>query len=327
MVDFLKGKLTSNSLRLVFPEGENLKILKVASKLNQKGMCKVILLGEKSKILDTAKDNNLSLEGIEIIDPLRDSNLDFKADILYEIRKGKNTREECLKMIKSSNYYGVMVVKMGLADALLGGVTYSTADIVRPALQIIRAKEGTKTVSSSFLMIKDNNKMIMSDCAIVVNPTSDQLTEITIASVDTARLFDIEPSVALLSYSTHGSGRGVEVDKVKEAVRMLEDKQVDFNFDGELQFDTAMSKEVRDKKSPGSRLLNDANVLIFPNLESGNIGYKIAARLGGYKAIGPILQGLGAPINDLSRGSSEEEIYLLSLISLLQAQNNSLLFE
>lgn len=204
---------------------------------------------------------------------------------------------------------------MGLADGLLGGATYSTADTVRPALQIIKTRPGAKLVSSCFILNKEGSRLAMGDCAINLYPTAEQLADIAIETVATARLFNMEPKVAMLSYSTFGSGSGEAVDKVRRAADILKESDIDFLVDGEIQFDAAFSQAVAEKKCPDSVIGGQANTFIFPDINAGNIGYKIAQRLGGYEAIGPILQGLNAPINDLSRGCNADEVYKMAIIT------------
>ena len=223
-------------------------------------------------------------------------------------------------MLSGRNYYAIMLLYNGLADAALGGATYSTADTIRPALQIIKTKPGCNIVSSCFAMLKEGSPtLIFGDCGVNINPTSEQLCDIAISSVETARLFEVDPKVAFLSFSTKGSAKSDEVSKVQTAVEMMKEKTVDFEYDGELQFDAAFDKATGEKKAPGSKVAGKANVFIFPDLQSGNIGYKIAQRLGGYEALGPILQGVRMPVNDLSRGCNEEEVYKMAILSISQS--------
>lgn len=239
---------------------------------------------------------------------------------MFELRKGKNTLEDCKKLLEGRNYYAIMLLYNGIADAALGGATYSTADTIRPALQIIKTKPGCNIVSSCFALIKENSPtLIFGDCGVNVNPTSEQLCDIAISSVETGRLFDVDPRVAFLSFSTKGSAKSDEVTKVQTAVELMKDKNVDFAYDGELQFDAAYDASTGSKKAPNSPVAGKATVFIFPDLQSGNIGYKIAQRLGGYEALGPILQGVRMPVNDLSRGCNEEEVYKMAILSVAQS--------
>ena len=246
--------------------------------------------------------------------------MDELVDKMVELRKGKMTPEECHAALLKGNYFGTMLVKMGVADALLGGATYSTADTVRPALQLVKTKPGNKSVSSSFVMIREKadgteEKYIMGDCAINIEPTAEEMAECAVECAHTARIFDIDPKVAMLSYSTKGSGKGENVDKVRTATELAKAAAPELDIDGELQFDAAFSPVVAQTKCKGSPVAGQANVFIFPEIQSGNIGYKIAQRLGGFAAYGPILQGLNAPINDLSRGCDAEEVYQMAIIT------------
>ena len=221
---------------------------------------------------------------------------------MVELRKGKMTDEQCRAALSKGNYFGTMLVKMGKADCLLGGATYSTADTVRPALQLIKCKPGIKSVSSCFILMRGDESIAMGDCAINIDPSEDEIVESTIETAHTAEVFGIDPRVALLSYSTKGSGKGETVDKMRNATLRVQEACPELKVDGELQFDAAVAPEVGQLKAPGSKVAGYANTFIFPNINAGNIGYKIAQRLGGFEAYGPILQGLNAPINDLSRG-------------------------
>jgi len=239
---------------------------------------------------------------------------------MVELRKGKMTAEECAKLLQQGNYFGTMLVKMGYADALLGGATYSTADTVRPALQIVKTKPGSKLVSSCFIMVREaatgaREVLAMGDCAINIDPTEDELVEIGLETAKTAKTFGIDPKVAFLSYSTKGSGKGGTVALSAEATKIAQQLAPDLAIDGEMQFDAAVSPTVGQLKFPGSKVAGYANTFVFPLIEAGNIGYKIAQRLGGYDAYGPILQGLNAPINDLSRGCNAEEVYSMAIIT------------
>ena len=249
-------------------------------------------------------------------------------ETMVALRKGKMSAEDCAAALKKSNYFGTMLVKMGKADALLGGATYSTADTVRPALQLVKTKPGAHLVSSSFVMVRGDETLIMGDCAInidytdtldkdgnVVFSAADKLAETGIECARTAKVFGVEPKVAFLSYSTKGSGKGPNVDLAREACEKAKALAPDLDIDGEMQFDAAVSPTVGQLKFPGSKVAGYANTFIFPEIQSGNIGYKIAQRLGGFDAYGPILQGLNAPINDLSRGCNAEEVYQMSIIT------------
>ena len=319
MLEKLVEVLKQNKRKLVFTEGNDPRILEAASRLKQEGLLEPLLLGNVDEVKAKAKECGFIIEGIEIVDPLAYKDMDQMVDLMAEIRKGKQTREECAALLKKSNYFGTMLVKMGLADGLLGGATYSTADTVRPALQIIKTKPGSKIVSSSFILFRSKDgkeeKLAMGDCAINLFPSDDELVEIAVETARTAKAFGIEPKLAMLSYSTLGSGKGEAVDKVRSAANKLKELGLDYPVDGELQFDAAISPVVAKTKAKDSPVAGKANTFIFPDINAGNIGYKIAQRLGGFDAFGPILQGLNAPINDLSRGCNAYEVYQMAIIT------------
>ena len=320
IIEQMKNKIKSKNKVLVLPEGDDIRILAAACRLKKEDLCKPLILGEVTKIKEMAKENNLDLTGIDILNPVDDEKFEENVNKMFELRKGKNSLEECRKMLSGRNYYAIMLLYNGKADAALGGATYSTADTIRPALQIIKTKPGCKIVSSCFALLKEGcPTLIFGDCGVNVNPTSEELCDIAISSVDTARLFEVDPRVAFLSFSTKGSAKSDEVSKVANAVELMKEKDVDFPYDGELQFDAAFDKATGEKKAPNSPVAGKANVFIFPDLEAGNIGYKIAQRLGGYEALGPILQGVKMPVNDLSRGCNEEEVYKMAILSVAQS--------
>ncbi len=236
-----------------------------------------------------------------------------------ERRKGKVTEEDARNILLDENYFGTMLVYMGKAHGLVSGAAHSTADTVRPALQIIKTKPGIRKTSGVFIMVRGDEKYVFADCAINIAPDSQDLAEIAVESAQTAKMFDIDPRVAMLSFSTKGSAKSPETEKVIEAVRLAKEMAPDLTLDGEFQFDAAFVPSVAKKKAPDSVIQGDANVFIFPSLEAGNIGYKIAQRLGNFEAVGPILQGLNQPVNDLSRGCNAEDVYKLSLITAAQA--------
>ncbi len=236
-------------------------------------------------------------------------------------RNGKATEEQARQMLRDPNYFGTMLVYTGIADGMVSGAIHSTADTVRPALQIIKTKPGVKSVSGAFVMVRNNERFVFSDCAINIKPDAATLADIAVASAETAALFDIDPKVAMLSFSTKGSGKSEDVDKVVEATKLVKEAHPEIVVDGELQFDAAFVPSVAAQKAPGSDVAGQANVFVFPDIQAGNIGYKIAQRLGNFEAIGPILQGLNAPISDLSRGCNEEDVYKLAIITAAQALN------
>ena len=318
IINELEGKVKGKGIRIVFTEGWDARVQKAVIDLKKSDVVHPILLGTPGQIAECAQENGLDVSGIEQIDPATFDKLDEMATRMVELRRGKMDLEQCRKAIQSSNYFGTMLVEMGYADGLLGGATYSTADTIRPALQLVKTAPGQPLVSSCFLLVKGSEQYIMGDCSININPTPDELVEITIQTAHTAKQFGVEPKVALLSYSSMGSAKGECVAKMTEAVKRLKRMPIDFEVDGEMQFDCAVSEEVASLKAPGSPVAGHANTFIFPNLSSGNIGYKIAARLGGWEAIGPVLQGLNAPINDLSRGCTSQEIYKMAIVTAAQ---------
>ncbi len=300
---------------IVFTEGSDKRIQEAADKLTHNGILKVILLGNKDEINEAAKGFGFDISLCEIIDPENYADIDAMVQEMITLRKGKMSEEQVRAALSKSNYFGTMLVKMGKADCLLGGATYSTADTVRPALQLIKTKPGNKIVSSCFILVRGDEKLAMGDCAINIDPTEDDLVEIAIESANTARIFGMDPKVAMLSYSTLGSGKGPTVTKVANATKKIKEIAPDLAVEGEIQFDASVSPDVAQVKCPGSPVAGQANTFIFPDINAGNIGYKIASRLGGYKAVGPVLQGLNAPINDLSRGCTMEEVYDMSIVT------------
>ena len=319
MFENLIEVLKKDPRRIVFTEGPDPRILEAAARLKQGGFLTPVLVGKVEEVEAAAKAGNFDIAGLEILDPATYPKMDEMVEKMAELRKGKMTPEDCRKALSKGNYFGTMLVKMGVADALLGGATYSTADTVRPALQIVKTKPGNKIVSSCFIMIRENGgeqeTLAMGDCAINIAPNEDELVEIAVETARTAKVFGVDPKVAMLSYSTLGSGKGEAVDKVRNATAKVKAAAPELAVDGELQFDAAVSPEVASIKCKGSPVAGQANTFIFPDINAGNIGYKIAQRLGGFAAFGPILQGLNAPINDLSRGCNAEEVYQMAIIT------------
>ena len=316
----LVEQLKANPKTIVFTEGSDPRILEAASKLLAGQILKVVMVGNKAECEAAAAAGGFDISGAEIIDPDTYEGFDEMVNTMVELRKGKMTEEQCRAALAKGNYFGTMLVKMGKADALLGGATYSTADTVRPALQIIKTKPGNKIVSSCFILRRDakdggDEMYAMGDCAININPGEDDLVEIAIETAKTAKAFGIDPKVAMLSYSTKGSGKGDTVDMMRNATEKTKAAAPDLAVDGELQFDAAFSPVVAATKCKGSPVAGQANTFIFPDINAGNIGYKIAQRLGGFEAYGPILQGLNAPINDLSRGCNADEVYQMAIIT------------
>jgi len=332
MFDKLIANLKSSRKTIVFTEGNDPRILSAADRLIKENLMGVILCGNVDEVKAAAQNGGFNIEGAEIVDPATYPEMDALVAQMFELRKGKMTEEECRTALSKSNYFGTMLVKAGKADALLGGATYSTADTVRPALQIIKTKKGSNLVSSSFILFREKDgkeeKIAMGDCAInlgytdkldkdgnVVLTAARQLAEVAVETAKTADFFGIDPKVAVLSFSTYGSGKGGTVQLSHDAVIEARNIAPNLVIDGEFQFDAAVSAEVAKTKCPDSKVAGQANTFIFPLIEAGNIGYKIAQRLGGYEAYGPILQGLNAPINDLSRGCNADEVYKMAIIT------------
>lgn len=306
-------------MKIVFPEGLDERILVAVNNLAGNKVLKPIVVGNKEDIQAKAKELNLTLDGVDIFDPHTYEGMEELVQAFVERRKGKATEEQARKALLDENYFGTMLVYKGLADGLVSGAAHSTADTVRPALQIIKTKEGVKKTSGVFIMARGDEQYVFADCAINIAPDSQDLAEIAIESANTAQMFDIDPRVAMLSFSTKGSAKSDETEKVSEAVKIAKEKAPELTLDGEFQFDAAFVPSVAEKKAPDSDIKGDANVFVFPSLEAGNIGYKIAQRLGGFEAVGPILQGLNMPVNDLSRGCNAEDVYNLALITAAQA--------
>ena len=319
IIDEIKSKIKNKNVKIVFPEAENKKILKVASRLYNDQLALPILLGNKIKIKIVSEENDINVNNINIIDPLTFNKLNYFIDLLVKVRKNKITLDQARKKILDNNYFGTMLVYSGMADCMVSGIIHTTGDTVRPALQIIKTKKNISRVSGAMLMCRKNERYIFADCAININPSAKELAEIAIESAKTAKIFNIFPKVAMLSFSTKGSAKCDEVLKMQEATRLAHLMEPNLLLDGELQFDAAYVPSVADKKAPNSLIKGEANVYIFPELQSGNIGYKIAQRLGHFDAIGPILQGLNKPISDLSRGASENDIYNTSIITIAQS--------
>ena len=325
LIDKIKAKAKANVKRIVLPEGEEIRNVQAAVKIVEQGLAKLTLLGDPEKVKEVAA--GASLDGLTIVNPKTSDKCAEYANTLYELRKAKGmTPEQAAELVKDPMYYGVMMVKMGDADGLVSGAIHSTGDMLRPALQIIKSKPGIKTVSSCFLMECPNKAygedgvMIFADCAVNIDPDAEQLASIALGAADSARaLAGIEPRVAMLSFSTKGSAKHDLVTKVQEATRIAKELDPGLMLDGELQLDAAIVESVGQLKAPGSPVAGKANVLVFPGLEAGNIGYKLVQRLAGAEAYGPILQGIAKPCNDLSRGCSVDDIVATVAITAAQA--------
>lgn len=316
----LKVEVKEKHPSIVFPEGEDERVLKAAFRLKEENILEPIVLGKRSEVEETAKAIGKDLANINFIDPSEAKDIDEMAQTFFERRKGKITLEDAKALLlKDVNYFGTILVYMKKADGLVSGAAHATSDTVRPALQIIKMKEGYKKTSGVFVMVKGAERYIFADCAINIAPDSNDIAETAILSNMTAKSFGVDPKIALLSFSTKGSAKSDETEKVINALEIVKERDASIAVDGELQFDAAFVPTVAEKKAKGSAIAGHANVFIFPSLEAGNIGYKIAQRLGGYDAIGPILQGLNSPVNDLSRGCNSDDVYKLALITAKQA--------
>ena len=316
----LIATLKKSPKTIVFTEGTDPRILEASARLLSGNFLKPVLVGNPEEIAAAAEDAGFNIRGAEIADPANYPEMDAMVEQMVELRKGKMTPEQCRDALKKGNYFGTMLVKMGVADCLLGGATYSTADTVRPALQLIKTKPGSNIVSSCFIMVRpaasgENEVLAMADCAINIKPTEDELVEICRETVECAKIFGVDPKVAFLSYSTLGSGKGEDVDKMRNACEKAKAEMPNTPIGGEFQFDAAVSPVVAKTKHISDSVGGHANSFIFPDINAGNIGYKIAQRLGNFDAYGPILLGLNAPINDLSRGCNAQEVYSMAIIT------------
>ena len=328
---YLKGLMDQARVlnkTIVLPEGEDLRILEAGHIIASEKVAKIIILGEESEIKSYYASKGWDMDGIEVIKPENSPRLSEYTQLLYELRKEKGlTQEDAAKLALNYNYFGTLMIKSGHADGMVSGANHSTADTVRPALQIIKSAKKGRAVSSCLILVANDKPYLFSDCAIMINPTDREMADIALDAAESALKFGMEPKVAMLSYSTYGSGKGESVDKVKRATEMakadLQKPQyqgLNIKLDGEMQADAALNDVVGRKKAPGSEVAGQANVLIFPCLEAGNIGYKMLQRLCGCEAYGPMLQGLNAPVNDLSRGALVEDIVGVIAITALQAK-------
>ncbi len=325
----LINKAAENVKTVVLPEGEDERVLKAAHIIADAKAAKVIILGNEAQIKQHFAGNGWSMDEIEVITPETSPRLAEYTELLYNLRKEKGmTPEQAAEMAKNYTYFGTLMIKAGHADGMVSGANHSTADTIRPALQIIKSARKDRSVSSFLIMISNDTPYLFSDCGVIINPTEKELCDIALTAAETAIQFGIEPKVAMLSFSTRGSGKGETVDKVRNATAMAQEalkkpeyQGLGIEIDGEMQADAALDKVVAHKKAPDSHVAGNARVLVFPNIEAGNIGYKLLQRLGGCEAYGPMLQGLNAPINDLSRGAFAEDIAGVIAITCLQANH------
>lgn len=323
----LLAKAKQQMKTIVLPEGEDERVLEAAHLISEEGAARLIVLGNEADLENHFKTKGWRTDGITFINPPTSSHLEEYTELLYNLRKEKGlSHEDAAKLALNHNYFGTLMIKSGHADGMVSGANHSTADTVRPALQIIKSAKKGRSVSSFFIMLCQNEPYIFTDCGVVINPSEQELADIALDAAETAIQFDIQPNVAMLSFSTKGSAKGEMVDKVVRATELArtalqteEYKNLGIQIDGELQADAALNAAVAAKKAPGSSVGGKARVLVFPNLEAGNICYKLLQRLGGCEAYGPILQGLNAPVNDLSRGCFAEDIVGAVAITCIQA--------
>ena len=318
----LHAKARANKRTIVLPEGNVDRIIKAAAELYANDLVNLVLIGDEAEIKAKAAEIGVELaDDIKIVNPANDANIDDYANTLYELRKAKGMTEEKAKaLMLDKTYYGTMMVYKGHADGLVSGATTTTADTIRPALQFIKTKPGIKTVSGVFLMSLADRVYLYGDCAVIPNPTTDQLCDVAVASAATAKAFGIDPKIAMLSYSTGNSGSGPDVDAVKEATAKVREAAPELLVEGPIQYDAAVVPSVAKTKLPNSPVAGHANVFVFPTLNAGNIGYKAVQRAANAIAIGPILQGLNKPVNDLSRGATVADIVNTVIVTAIQAQ-------
>lgn len=319
LIEGLKAQIAGKDIKIVLPEGTEPRIIGAAARLYKEGILVPVLVGQPDAIKAVAGEKKIDIEGIEILDPDNYPAFDEMVAAFVERRKGKVSEEDARNILKDENYFGTMLTYMDKVDGMVSGAVHSTGDTVRPALQIIKTKPGVSRTSGAFVMLKGDTRYIFSDCAINIELDAEGLAGVAVESARTAKMFGIDPKVAMLSFSTMGSAKHDLATKVQEATKMAQNLAPELPIDGEMQFDAAIVESVGQQKAPGSKVAGFANVFVFPSLEAGNIGYKIAQRLGGFEALGPILQGLNKPITDLSRGCNEEDVYKLSIITACQS--------
>lgn len=321
-MDFIKelsGRLSCKDTRIVFPEGEDPRVLWAAVKHQKDGLIHPIVIGFKNEIEATAEKEGLDISKLDIVELGQYEHNDELVEKFVERRKGKIDETRARAQLHDPNYLGTMMVYAGYADGMVSGAVHTTGQTVLPALQIIKTKKGVSRVSGLFILCKGEENYLMADCAINTVMDAPTLAEVAATTDETAKQFGFDPKIAMLSFSTKGSAKSDTVKKVEVATYLVKEAHPEIKVDGELQFDASIDPTVAKKKAPGSEVAGQANVFIFPNLECGNIGYKIAQYLGGFTAIGPVLQGLNMPVNDLSRGCSKEEVYQLAVITAVQA--------
>ncbi len=319
LFESIKAELKKKNISIVFPEGIEPRILGAAARLKKDAILEPVLIGNIEEVKKIANEGGFDISGIRIEDPESYDKFEEMVDSFVERRKGKATPEQAREILKNVNYFGTMLCHMGEVDGMVSGSIHATGDTVRPALQIIKTKPGVSRTSGAFVMISpEKERFVFADCAINISLTADEMAEVAVESAKTAKSFGIDPKVAMLSFSTKGSANAEEAKKVALATEKAKTLDPNLVIDGELQFDAAFVESVGAKKAPNSPVAGRANVFVFPSLEAGNIGYKIAQRFGKFEAIGPVLQGLNKPVNDLSRGCNEEDVYKLAMITAAQ---------
>lgn len=325
----LKERAKKDIKTIVLPEATDIRTLEATEKICKEGFAKIILIGDENEIINLARENNLELSGAKIVNPKESEKYNEYVNAFYELRKEKGmTLEKAKEMMLDEIYFGVMMVKQGDADGLVSGAAHSTADTLRPALQILKTAPGTKLVSSFSLMVVPNCEygekgiFVFSDAGLNQDPTAEEISEIAISAADSFKLLvEAEPKIAMLSFSTYGSAKSESVDKMQLATKLVKEKAPDLKVDGEMQFDAAVVPSIAKSKAPGSQVAGHANTMIFPNLDAGNIGYKLTERLAKAEVYGPICQGMAKPVNDLSRGCKSDDIVGVVAITAIQAQN------
>lgn len=326
-IDEIKEQAKTAIKTIVLPEATDIRTLEATDKIIKEGFAKIILIGDKEKITKIANENKLDISGATIENPLTSEKYEEYAEYLYDLRKAKGmTLEQAKELLKDPVYFGMIMIKKGEADGLVSGAAHSTADTLRPALQILKTKPGTKIVSTFNILVLPHKEygedgvLMFADCGLNPKPNSDELSEIAISSAESFKaLVKREPKVAMLSFSTYGSAKSEDVEKVQEATKIAKEKAPELLVDGELQLDAAIVPSVGKSKAPGSKVAGNANILVFPDLNAGNIGYKLTERLAKAEAYGPICQGIAKPVNDLSRGCKADDIVGAVAITCLQA--------
>ena len=321
-MEHLKELIIGKKQKIMFTEGWDARVMKAAVQLVKENLAIPVLNGSRSNIIEKAEALNIDLSGVEIVDKKDYPRMDEMILKMVELRRGKLTALECCDLLEHPSYFATMCLAMDDVDGLIGGATISTRETLRAALQLIKTVPGCDVVSSCFLICKGIRKYILVDCSLNIVPREDELVEIAMQCGSTARVFKMEPKVGMLSYSTFGSGGGAGVDKVRHAVQRLRRLPLSYEVDGEMQLDAAVAQAVAEIKAPNSRIAGQINTFIFPTLDAGNIGYKMMARFGGFEAVGPILQGMRKPLNDLSRGATQTEIYKMAIVTAAQAMMN-----